>query len=279
MAATRLAAAAAAILAIALSPAGAAAAQYDIDLSATLGAYGTLDQTQVGPPADDGSNNFCAPTATMNSFTFLSNAYPSVYGNALLGGTADWLSAAQLLAGPGFMNTNRNTGTTEANWINGKVNYINTYAPGTTYFEGMDHVATGGQPWVQPAYPTAAFLLRMLQQGQDVEIGLTGTSEIGHVMTLSSIHWTDANDNLLLDPGESLTIDGYDPAGDGTNAAPFNYALSLDANNALVFNGGPYNGYVLDAALAESVPEPGTVTLLVMGAGMLGVFRARRKAR
>jgi len=79
----------------------------------------------------------------MNSFTFLENAYPSVYGNLLMGGQASWQLAGQLLAGATYMNTDPNSGTSVANWVSGKVNYINNFAPNTTTFAGM---GTGGYP-------------------------------------------------------------------------------------------------------------------------------------
>jgi hypothetical protein len=189
-----------------------------------------------------------------------------------MGGTGSWLGAAQLLAGATYMNTDKNLGTTNSNWINGKYDYIENFAPGKTIYEGMDSLGTGGLTWVQNANPTASFLLSMLQKGEDVEIGLIPTSGIGHVMTLSSINWNDANNNMAFDAGDTLSIDGIDPVG----GAAFNYNLSPGA--AMTFNGGPYNGYTLVAALAESVPEPATFGLLLLGTGLLAVRRSRRQA-
>jgi hypothetical protein len=266
---------AAAVLGVALFSARFAAAGtvYNVD-ETTTAAFGILSQAQVGPNGNGGVNNYCAPTATMNSFTFLSNEYPNLYGNSLMGGTGSWLGAAQLLAGPNYMNTDPNAGTTNNNWITGKVNYINTFAPAAnTLFEGMDSLGTAGQPWLQNANPTAAFLLSMLQQGEDVELALIPTTGIGHVLTLSSIHWNDVNSNLLFDNGDTLTIDGIDPAG----AAVF--AFNLTAGNPMTVsaNGGALAGYSLVGALAES-PEPASLVLLIGAGAALAVLRPARHA-
>ena len=157
---------------------------YNVD-ETTTAAFGTLDQANVGPNGTGGVNNFCAPTATMNSFTFLENAYPSVYGNLLMGGQASWQLAGQLLVGATYMATDPNSGTSVANWVSGKVNYINNFAPNTTTFAGM---GTGGYPWLNGGNPTANFLLQQLRDGEDVEMAIFPTAGIGHVLTLS-LRW------------------------------------------------------------------------------------------
>jgi hypothetical protein len=187
------------------------------------------------------------------------------------------------------MQTDANTGTSVSNWINGKFNYIQTYAPGSTVFQGMSSLGTGGQPWVQAANPTANFLLGMLEDGEDVEIGIVpATGGTGHVMTLSSLDWNDANNNAVFDTGDSLSIDGLDPAGSdglGTSASTFDLDLSPPtiAGGPMTISsgdGGLYNGYALDVALAESpCPEPATVSLFFAGCGAMAVLRRiRRKA-
>jgi len=247
---------------------------YDIDES-DLGATGTLNQTQVGAnfTLANGQviNNYCAPTATMNSFIFLQNAYPKIYDNNLyVAGTNGngFDTDGALLASSTYMGTTPSGGTSNGGWIDGKVNYINTYAPGTTYFEGMDSLGNGGQSWVQTANPTANFLVMLLQQGEDVEIDILPAAGIGHVMTLTSIDW-DTTQTFF-------TIDGIDPANPGT---PFDLTVDLAgaAGGAmtLTYAGAPYT---LVAALGESpIPEPATLSLVLLGGAAI-VGRIRRNA-
>ncbi|NNM89133.1 MAG: PEP-CTERM sorting domain-containing protein [Phycisphaerae bacterium] len=242
------------------------------------GNFGTLSQFNVGPNSttDPGVNQYCAPTATMNSFTFLQNKYPSVYGldkngNPILeGGQGSWLAAAQLLAGPNYMNTNQNTGTTDTNWVAGKVNYLNAFAPGKTTFAGMDSAATNPRPaWDQNANPTVNFMLQQLRAGEDIEIGISAP---GHVLTLTGLTWNDANNDGVFDAGDTLTLNTIDPANPGANTA-----LTLTPGNPMTISGGAYNGLVVDAALAESpVPEPATIVLFLIGG--LALLARRRTA-
>jgi hypothetical protein len=242
----------------------------------TIAAFGTVNQNNV-PPGNGALS--CAPTATMNSFTFLQNAYPTVYGldgggaPVLQGGQGSWQAAAALLAGPLYMATSATTGTTEGNWVNGKVNYLTTYAPGTTTFAGMDSDATVNRPvWDQNANPTVNFLLQQLQTGEDVELGIDPTGNgIGHVMTLTGLTWNDANNNGLFDASDTLTLNTIDPANPGVNTP-----LTLNPGNAMSITGANYNTYLLTGALAESpVPEPTTVSLALLGGAAIAFFRNR----
>ncbi len=242
------------------------------------GNFGTLSQFNVGPNSatNPNVNNFCAPTATMNSFTYLQNKNPGVYGldgngNPVLeGGQGSWLAAAQLLAGANYMNTNQNSGTSDTNWVAGKVNYLNAFAPGKTVFAGMDSAATNPRPaWDQNANPTVNFLVQQLKAGEDIEIGISAP---GHVLTLTGLTWNDANNNGVFDAGDTLTLNTIDPANPGANTT-----LTLSPGNPMTITGGTYNGLVLDAALAESpVPEPATIALIAVGG--LALLTRRRKA-
>jgi hypothetical protein len=250
---------------------------YDVQLDQSK--FGHIDQANVpAGPGDNGSNS-CVPTATMNSFQYLNTAFPTIYGmNAgkptIMGTSATWTDAAINLAHK-FMNTDPASGTTDNNWIMGKVEYLESLAPGKTTYAGMDSVSQGGQNWVQNANPTANFFLQQLKDGEDIEIGITPSGNgIGHCLTLTSLHWVDNDASNTFNAGDTLTLDGIDPAG-GT---PFNFTMSpgANANAPMSFNGGAYNGYVLDAALAESpVPEPAAALAMSLIGVLVGVRHRR----
>ncbi len=54
-----------------------------IQLNSTM--FGHLDQALVTScTSDTGINNSCGATSVVNSFTYLENAYPQIYGNHLI---------------------------------------------------------------------------------------------------------------------------------------------------------------------------------------------------
>ena len=260
---------------IATSMHGAWAVTYTVD-ETTTAAFGTVNQANVPPGFGE---NSCVPTATINSFTWLQNAYPLIYGldgggaPALQGGQGSWQAAAALLAGPQYMNTDLNNGTTLANWISGKVSYLNAFAPGKTIFAGMETLSGVGRPvWDQNANPTVNFLLQELQAGEDVELGIYPTSDIGHALTLTGLIWNDADNNGAFNAGDILTLNTIDPVNPLVNTP-----LTLNPGNPMTIFGLNYNNYTLKVALAESpVPEPGTLALTSSGLAAL-LFIARRR--
>jgi hypothetical protein len=257
---------------IATSIHGAWAAVTNTVNEATIANFGTVNQINVKP--GNGAMS-CVPTATMNSFTWLQNAYPAIFGldgggnQALQGGQGSWLGAANLLAGPLYMNTSANNGTTLANWINGKVSYLNAYAPGKITFAGMDSIQVNNPPaWLQNANPTVNFLLQELQAGEDVELGIYPLDNVGHALTLTGLTWIDTDSDQTFDVGDTLTLNSIDPAAPNGNTP-----LILTPGNPMTISGGPYDGYALEVALAESpVPEPASFSLVILG-GLVGLRR------
>jgi hypothetical protein len=256
-----------------------------------LNDFGTINQTNVGANCPGDGNNYCAPTATMNSFIYLQNAFPQVYDNDLYvaSTTQGYYSGGTFVSTPGtyydtdagllaqMMLTGACSGTTYSNFIAGKVNYINTYAPGTTYFQGMSLFANpDGVNWITSGQaPTAQFLAAMLGQGEDTELLIFPAAGIGHVLTLASIDF-----NTVTNSG---TIDGIDPAG----GVYFDYDITV-TGGAITFTGGVagdnddpnnYTGYTLGAAVSESptIPEPATLSLLLLGGAGILARRIRRK--
>ncbi|HVM61994.1 MAG TPA: PEP-CTERM sorting domain-containing protein [Verrucomicrobiae bacterium] len=258
---------------------GAWADTYTIDETATA-SFGTIDQNSV-PPGNGAMS--CVPTATMNSFIWLQNAYPSIFGNdlggfpVLQGGQGSWQAAAALLASTNYMNTSAINGTTMAGWIGGKVAYLNAFSPVSMVFTGMDTMSVARPAWDQNANPTVNFLLGQLQDGEDVELGIWPIDKtIGHALTLTGLTWNDTDNSHTFTAPDTLTLDTIDPEQPGVDTV-----LTLEPGNAgnpmTVSNTDPnYANYGVYVALAESIPEPATWSLVALAVSTLIISRRRR---
>ena len=193
---------------------------------------------------DDG-NGECAATSMINSFMFLQQQYPSIYGtsagtpNALttMGGMVDSTSARNALhnsiASPAL----------QGNVLTAKQNWINTYAPGTTSIVGISSFSppgtldggTAAQGYSSSAGMTfgasgsniLAFLTQQIKEGEDVEIGL-----FAHMMTLVGVG-TDTTTNM---PAIEY-IDPNAPATDSWSALSF---VGSDGQYAISITGSGY---------------------------------------
>jgi hypothetical protein len=253
----------------------ASAEVFTVQLDESL--FGHLNQADVTgcPPAVA-----CGPTAAANSFGWLQQRYPTVYGMRLVpdintSGTLDspdLAAVANTLSGPNLMNCSECSGGTFIDeFIYGKTAYIEQVAPGRTQYAAQDpfawDVTRGGvaQPrpgYIQPVNPTFGFLFNELLAGEDVEILING--DFNHYLTLTSLEW----DDVLL----SGTMDYIDPATGAhgvSNISQVGNFINTD------YGGGSSN---IVAAVSESpVPEPATILLL--GSMLLGfgiVLRRRR---
>ena len=289
----------AAVLAILVLPASAAV--YDIDKDPDGILYGNLNQIHVpgiGPVA-------CGPTAAVNSFVYLENKYPCVYDNLLVpagsappgvdyngdgitGRYEDMATVAATLGG--LMGTAPPGGTYDDMFIYGKYAYLEQVAPGLTTYAAQMAGTWGwqGRPVVPPiakpdwvadgTIPTWQFLWDNLVACEDVEI-LIVDYDWGHFLTLSSLFWNDANNDLIMDIEEAAVIDYIDP---WTGAKGFSPIWQYGLNSQLFVGYGDYPAAQLVMAVKESpVPEPATFIIwsLLGGFGIaMGWWRKRKAA-
>jgi len=274
---------------------------YSIDKDPNHTLYGNLNQNNI----PNGGQYMCGPTAAVNSFMYLQRQYPGYFNSSLIGdancdGTPDtyqdMIATAQTLAGANYMNTKVNlagagsTGTWDDMFIYGKYAYMEAMLPNKTVY-GAELSSTWGwgvgvrpadeiPPILKPAWvqdnttPTWNFLWDQLSSCEDVEILITWSEEggdQGHYLTVKSFLWNDANGNMVIDPAENATIDYIDPA---TGAVGVSGIWQFAPGGVLdVAYGG--NQCQVTMIMSESVPEPATAVLLLVG-GLMLLCRRRK---
>ncbi len=241
--------------------------------------FGTLATTNVPGFAGCG----CGPVATVNSFVYLENTYPKVYGTKLTGALSqqNLINTAETLGT--YMNlikTGPDKGTNIANLVSGKYNYINKVAPGTTTVGGEispTFYPAGGTP-TGPAFsnvsfvqPTPLYLYNELKAGEDVELLITaynpaGTAIFGHLVTAYAIDYAPS------------TGDGSIQFINSRNGSFQTRSFSeTDGALTLISTIDTTNKFVVTGIVTESpIPEPGSIMLLVGGLGALVSFRVRK---
>jgi hypothetical protein len=250
-----------------ISPAWAATV-YNVQVDTSI--YGRENQNNVGAPPGGGGANSCVPTSVANGFQYLQTRFPA-YNNALVPGTL--VETGSNLA-YNYLSTSSDTGTTGTNWIDGKRDYLEQVAPGVTTYAGQvsQGFYGGTLAGVQKGTdPTWQFLFDQLVRGAAIEIGIIpAAGGIGHALSLTSFHWTDANDDGIIQQAEGGQIDVIDPAApdnvtwisvwQAANGAP----LQLDYSN---------QAYTTVLAIAQ-LPTPGVTVLVAMG--LVAAGRRRR---
>ncbi len=257
---------------------------YDIQKDPNHVLYGTLNQLLI----PGWGNVACAPTAAVNSFVYLQNQYPAVYDNTLVNpnNQAGMIAAAQILGSPAFMNTIANNGTFNDDFIYGKWLYLEQNAPGKTVYEAQNafawNVVRNGQPipqpnWVNQIFPTWQFLWNELVSCEDVEIGLEYFNPIGdaagHMLTLASFHWKDANNDGFIQLAEGATIDYVDPWG-GVWGLSQIWQNPLNGRLETNYGGG---GWIHLAVSESPVPLPPAFWSGILLLAITPLFRLVRK--
>jgi hypothetical protein len=192
------------------------AAVYSVELDiAKFGFLGQSDVPLFGAVAS-------APVAATNSFVYLRNLYPAIYGNGLTGGDlASWISTAQLLGSSLYMDTISNQTTYNRDAVHGMREYMTQKSPPPNGFYG-EVVIVDGQDWtiarpqpsgVQTVFPTWQFLYSALSRRESpiIDVFFPTQPNKRRSVTLTSFHWNDLDGDLWIDLGEEGVIDFIDP--------------------------------------------------------------------
>lgn len=252
---------------------------YNIDKDPTHILYGNLSQNSVPMQTALGvqlAAQYCGPVAVTNSFRYLENKYPGVYGNNLTGGNL--VNTAVGLGG--LMGTNLANGTWWDDLIWYKMQDIEAKVPEMTLYQAQhmpgwawsiwDDPGAAKPGWVQPIVPKWQFIYNELIDCEDVEI-LMNWADGGHYVTVKSFHWNDVDNDSVIDFEENATFDYINPwtGGVGVSGLWQNYYGSVLETDYT-------SGATITMAVSESpIPEPLTICLL--GLGAFGLVSRKRK--
>ena len=251
--------------------------------------YGNLDQDNV--PFMGGCA--CGPTSVVNSFVYLQNEAPNVYGNGqglvpYAGASptqVEQAAVATILQGDNYMDSDG--GTYIEDFIFGKVKYLEEKFAGKTRYAAQvsldwregpkpmnvtdwpTHAEDHPKPdWVQDeTAATLAFIYGQIDAREDVEIFIGGG--VGdHYLTVTGISYDDAT-NLG-------TLNYIDPA-DGM--AAMSDILGLDAGRIKFEYNGRMDALIFHAVSESPIPEPAAIALFVIGLVGLCAFRRQESFR
>ena len=179
----------------------------------------------------------CCPTSAINSFIYLQNRFPEIYG-ARLATNPTSIADVQHIAGSEYMNVTVDVGTISPLVIWGRYIYMESRAPLQTQYSCQiamrgDQPINGDRPdsWSslnRPlpgflqntpdangiALPTWQYIYQNLQKGAD--LGVTIES---HCLTLRGFSFDDRNGNGAIDKGEG-SVSFVDPGTRGQLSCP-----------------------------------------------------------
>jgi hypothetical protein len=249
------------------------------------------DQANQTPPGYP--NGTCAASSAINSFIYLENQYPNIYGAPNGGKLTPNYNAANNndptdalnfgVNGFGMDPNNSNNPypgyypsplPANSGYVATKTQWFNTYAPGTTTIDSW-YLGTAQDPSNQNNMnPTPQVFQAQLQAKEDVEFFIQGSAY--HVLTL-----TDLTVNMNTNP-TSYTVSWLDC---NDTSMEYSSPVTFAANGQMQITGvfGYPNGSLenITAAFAESpIPEPSTFLMLVgMGAVSLLAYARRWRTK
>lgn len=282
------------------SPVSAAIYNVSLDIS-KFGYLGQSDIPLFGAVAS-------APVAATNSFVYLQNLYPAIYGSGLTGGDlASWAVTAELLSKPLYMDTIANQTTYNRDAVFGMMEYMNQNAPAPNGFRG-EVVIVDDQDWtvarpqpsgVQSIFPTWQSLYSSLSRREApiLDVFFPTLPDKRRSVTLTSFHWNDMDNDLWIDFSEDGVIDFIDPLdpANDTKTAPkrkygkiYQEALPPGSQGTsrlrFEFLSDGFSPFSSDEAFIsmafvarDPIPEPGSMAIWCLG-GVAG-WRWRRRRR
>ena len=227
----------------------------------------------------------CASTSLMNSFLYLQSQYPGVYGTSLTteGGTKTAIQSRNDL------DTSIANPRLQGDVWNAKLNWVNTYAPGTTAFAAITNTAansTQGKAYTQDRNAVTfgatgaqmwTWLTQQIKAGEDVELGM-----FDHMTTVMG-YATSNTGNMyveIIDPNNPLAAGGTAPNGSGNATKEGEWVLATVQNGNIKLSGfsvgSDYRNPYIYYMYAESVPEPSTLTMMSLAivGGLMGWIRS-----
>ncbi len=263
------------------------------------GAYSAIASLLISNSTNTNNQGQCASTSLINSFQYLQNTYPSVYGTSgsltMGNGTANAVNArnqldANIISG-GSGGDQGDTWNAKLNWFNTHGGTANTTFAGVTVNSSSQadySVGLGNMAFNQSGTQVWNFLVQQIKQGEDVEVGM-----YDHMVTLMGLQTTGGSANLPLE-AEIIDPNYLSPSGSGANNMPngpvgewvnaaYSTYFGLVQLSGFSIGGTGYTNPYIYYAFAESpnsVPEPATLALLGGGGvGLFAAFRWRRRRR